>query len=479
MEIPEKETAFAKEKRIIVFLIYVLTFLHFFGSIAKYFIDYKSSYIGLIEIIFLYILFSLIIVFFVRDFKMQRNLNRVKEVIKKFFCREQILLLILFGALIVSCLGLGLINNIDYFSLNIDFITDLAIVILCVFTCGRYLSLNRKSKGFYIIIHIFLTGISALMLYVLYIAFTLKVVSTVSGKIGMIDYMNGALQLSIGTHPNTVGAYAGLILLICIYMSIKGKGVIRYIYILESCIHFIVLSLANSRGALFAFAIVFSCIIVLVTYYKLCKPKAFKRFLIALLIGFIIFGGVICFRKAVLVGFDAVTGMSKNISEAYQGNDFNDQYVIVRDMDLTWTHGRGPIWEGAVKLILENGKNIIFGVSPYYLSTLLGDCIGWDIGVYTHNQILEVGLATGVPSMIIFVVFLVLLGYRCIKIGLHQSKDDEWKKKIIPLIILYLVINNIMEAMLLYYNYFTGCTFFFLTGCIISISRKIDYEKIL
>ena len=135
------------------------------------------------------------------------------------------------------------------------------------------------------------------------------------------------------------------------------------------------------------------------------------------------------------------------------------------------------IWSNAVELMTDNLQNALIGVSPKRLSNVLGKKIGAENDIYTHNQFLEVGLATGIPSLIIFIVFLILLARKCIIIGFSGNWGDTWKNKVIPLIILSLVIGNLMEALLLYHNYFSGCIFILLAGWCVNAQCKAKNSR--
>ena len=94
----------------------------------------------------------------------------------------------------------------------------------------------------------------------------------------------------------------------------------------------------------------------------------------------------------------------------------------------------------------------------------MGKALGADNDIYTHNQLLEVGLATGIPSLLIFFVFIVFLAIDCFFIEISRTDKEKWKSKVFPMILLFLVIGNVMEALLLYHNYFSGCVFMLISG---------------
>ena len=142
------------------------------------------------------------------------------------------------------------------------------------------------------------------------------------------------------------------------------------------------------------------------------------------------------------------------------------QDEVIRKLNVTSVNGRQRIWECTVRLITGNPRNALVGVTPYRIASILGSMLQWEIDVYTHNQILEVGADTGIPAMLIFLVFLLLLAGKSLKLGLAPAKAEEWKQKLPLLILLFLIIANVMEATLLFYGYLSGGVFMLLCGWI-------------
>ena len=464
-----------KNTRIIIIMATIISCIHIVGSLAKYFVYYRGSIIELAELGMVYLLFLLVGFFTYKGYKASKDAKLIKQTFKCYFCPEQVMLSIMFGFVIITCLSLEITGTKGCFSDNQDCITDFMVCVFVIFPCGRYYSKKTMPKPMEVAIHFSMLFISSIMVWVLINVLNNTVVDAVSGgKIGMVDYTNGAFQLSINRHPNTVGAYSGIILLICIFMCIKKKGLLRVIYIIESIVHFAVISLSNSRGAFLALLCSLVCIAGLITFYMMKKFSVFRKLLISALVGIIVGAVAIFARNSIIKGVDSITGLSGEYG--YDENAFYAPYQeendAVRGLELTWVNSRSMIWSNAIELMLDNFPNALIGVSPKRLSNILGKKIGAENDIYTHNQFLEVGLATGIPSLIIFVVFLILLARKCIMIGFSENCGDKWKNKVIPLIILSLVIGNVMEALLLYHNYFSGCIFMLFAGWCVSTQYK-------
>ena len=453
-----------KGSKIINVLALAVTLLHISGSVAKYFIYYKGSVVDLLEVLLFFCFMIFTALYIVNNTKNNEGRRRIKDIIRQYFCKEQILLSILFALTVISCVVLELSSGERYLQDNLDCISDLIICIFVIFPSGRLLVKNDMNIIIKTIIHILLFVITSFMLFVLYKIIVGDIMETVNGgHIGMLDYGNGAYQLSINSHPNTVGSYSGVFFLACVCLSVLEKKALRYICIFEALIHFIVLSLANSRGSLFAAMISFGGIIGVVTFHNIQKWNLLKKGSLSVIIGIICIFALYFLRNGILLGFDKITSLS-TVSEIEADNIQEDQYVAIRDMNLTYVNFRGTIWKKAIDLMTDNPKTVFIGVSPRSVSKILGKALGADNDIYTHNQLLEVGLATGIPSLLIFVVFILFLAIDCFFIEISGADKEKWKSKVFPMILLFLVIGNVMEALLLYHNYFSGCAFMLISG---------------
>ena len=453
-----------KGSKIVTGLALAVTLLHISGSVAKYFIYYKGSVVDLLEVLLFCCLMIFAALYIANNTKNNEGRRRVKDILRQYFCKEQILLSILFLLTLISCIVLEITSGESYLQDNLDCISDLIICIFVIFPSGRLLVKNDKNIVIKTIIHILLFAITCFMLLVLYKIVVGDIMETVNGgHIGMLDYGNGAYQLSINCHPNTVGSYSGVFFLACVCLSVLEKKALRYICIFEALIHFIILALSNSRGSLFAAMISFGGILGLVTFHNLNKWELWKKVCVSVIVGIISIFALYFLRNGILLGFDKITSLS-TVSEIEADNIQEDQYVAVRDMNLTYVNFRGTIWKKAIDLITDNPKTVLFGVSPRSVSKVLGKALGADNDIYTHNQLLEVGLATGIPSLLIFFVFIVFLAIDCFFIEISRTDKEKWKSKVFPMILLFLVIGNVMEALLLYHNYFSGCVFMLISG---------------
>lgn len=438
---------------------------HIFLSVFKYF-DYNYRFLlEFIENITMDVLVLLAIAYAYK--------NRAdKSIVKKYFSVEQLLLSSVFLFLLISSGISALKYGWDDFASNKVYLDDLFVCAFIIFPWGKHLvkATNKMKSVLRCLTDLSLLGISGVMVWILIAAFRSEVLSTFFGSaIGMLEF-NGTLQLSINCHPNTVGAYAGLILCICIYFFANSRGIRRYVYFVECLIHFLVLALSNSRGSFFAFICIAAVMTGLTIYYLLAKADLKKRW-IAACIGAVAVVAVLIFaRNSIFAIYDSVKQTNSVV-------DVEQYEEVIRDLNITSFTGRPIIWKGALKIIFGGVSEFLFGITPYHIAGEIQRLINSEIGFYTHNQILEVASDVGVPACILFLVFLWRLAVVCYKKGTALSEGDQWKKKFLPIIILFLVIANVMEATLLFYGYLSGCVFMLLSGMIIERNDASERVK--
>ncbi|MBO4290457.1 MAG: O-antigen ligase family protein [Lachnospiraceae bacterium] len=444
----------------IVFLAAVVGSLHLFASVFQYFFAFHKYIFDFAEQLVLDVLGILVALFLVSAVR-----SKECKQIKSYFSKEQILLGAVFVALFLSCLLNQLWNGAQLITNNSKYLFDTFVCVFILFPLGRRLAVCKKrSKGLKLIWDCLLFFLAAVMAFVLINVFQGRVLHTVlNGGIGMLIF-NETLQLSINCHPNTVGAYSGLLFLICISLSVSSGGFRRGLYIVESLIHFVVLALSNSRGAFFSMLCIAASMAGLTVYYSVRGKAKWGKWLAAILSGLLIFLILFFMRNAVFTLYARISPPKTTVVN--DSGKTVQQDEVIRKLNVTSVNGRQRIWECTIRLITGNPRNALVGVTPYRIASILGSMLQWEIDVYTHNQILEVGADTGIPAMLIFLVFLLLLAGKSLKLGFAPSKAEEWKQKLPLLILLFLIIANVMEATLLFYGYLSGGVFMLLCGWI-------------
>ena len=141
--------------------------------------------------------------------------------------------------------------------------------------------------------------------------------------------------------------------------------------------------------------------------------------------------------------------------------------------ELTDLSGRGAIWIAALKVMVYNPRIFFFGVSPALASTALQQIGGITFEVaHAHNIILQLGICFGVPVMIAFLVFLLSMAIKCIRVLFSLNGNHFAGAFTIPIMILMLVVLNLAEAYLIAYFSVMSSVFFLFCGWISKLGKK-------
>ena len=324
-----------------------------------------------------------------------------------------IMLLIMLAYFAISCVCMSFTSGGDYITYNSTYMSDLEAAVL-IFILGRY----TARKGFTDLhkrsFHALLLMWSAFMLFVLIVIFSNTMLHLYpKGHIGMYE----GTHLELNCNRNETGAIAWVFMLLCFCMIFwTKKTALKAIYAVSCVLNYFVLVLSNSRTALVAAVVGFSCLAGLVVFrYIREKLKLAPSVLIAV----------------------AAT---------------NDTTLSQRTI----------IWGIAVDLLFTV-RPLLSGLTPIGIQQSLGFID------QTHNEFLEVGCGLGIPALIAFLVFLTIVAVKCFKIiffGKNQSL------KLATILILAYLTANMAEARLMFYGWFIGYAFFFLCGYV--TARDID-----
>ena len=129
------------------------------------------------------------------------------------------------------------------------------------------------------------------------------------------------------------------------------------------------------------------------------------------------------------------------------------------------------VWTAAIRLMVSSPGIFFFGLPFDQIPMALDGTGGY---AHAHNMILQMGLVTGVPGMIAFLAFLVMMAVRSIKVGIGKKTAEYPGIYVIPIAVLAMVIANMFEPFLLFYFSIMGCVFFLFCGLIIAIDRGVE-----
>lgn len=391
--------------------------------------------------------------------------------IKNFFSKDQILIGIIPLILVFSCLYKAISGDSLVFKNNFDYIMDMVIGCFIMYPIGKYVRRVGIGKRLECFFHIVLLLITVYAAQVLITVFQGGVVRTPAGGIigiNVIDFgIEGEFHLLFNCHHNTTGAYAATIMLICLCMVVWKKGILRISYLLGASIHMTVLILANSRSTFISAAFFISILVAILSFHYFKDSKKVKRMICFVIGGFVaavVFIGLNFVRKGC---FDLFVK-----SSGYNAENEIGAEEISRDLALNNLMGRDLIWKASIKGMTANAENALLGVTPHKVVDTIDENSEIKFGVYTHNQFLEIGLSIGIPALIIFTIWMVYLAVNCLQIGLLKGKRFSIGQKVVPLFIMFLVVYNLVEATLFFYQYFPGCLFIILAGWVMGEKNR-------
>lgn len=428
-------------------------------------LEYKVAIALMVEIVFL--------LGYMRV-KYDNPREEIEALIKKYFTKDQIVLSLLPIVYFVSIVVNTLLDGQVRYTVNSKYLFDLLLNVFVTYPLGRYYVHQKFPKALEIFFHIVISVITVYMIYVLYMVFNGETFRTFyNGKIGMNRLEFGGVpeyHLQINSHHNTTGAFAGAFMLICIIMSVLKKGILRIVYILEAFVHSIVLVLTNSRSTFISGAVYLALYLGLILYFVLKhKSKEPQRTTGKLVRWFVAL-------VAILGSFYVMCSLRDSVFDVYRKctNDYivseeriyaqeNEQSETVeaRNLNVSNLMSRDLIWSYALQGMIMNNRNLFVGVTPPGIATTIGNIGGPEFYVYSHNQLLEIGLGLGIPGLLVFSIWLIVLANRCVIIGFAEETKASLQQKLVPLLVLYLVMFNMVEAILFFNNSFIGGLFMF------------------
>lgn len=363
----------------------------------------------------------------------------------------------------ISCLAMNETYKANWLEYNRKPLIDTLITLLVCFPMGAALAKENDTvhKVLNIVIHALILAWTVFIVYILIHVFQLELIYLPNG--GQIG-MNRQAALCLNCHYNTTGAWQTLFFLGSLCMAIRSRNIfVKVLDFIAALIHFIPLVLSNSRTSFIAAAAGFVGMVFVAVYHGLSpanghKPLSRKilHYLIPACIAIVAGALFLVLRSYVYQLFQSVT----HFNELVLGNDDSAMVRKVIDSTTSTLTGRTYIWIGALKGMVSTVQRFFLGVTPPGVNSLISLMTDGKFNVYTHNEILEIGVAIGVPAMIAFIVwFFIILksGYTLVR----RDTSREWGPIVL---ILALMLGNMAEATLLFYQYITGMVFFFVCG---------------
>ena len=362
------------------------------------------------------------------------------------FQPAQMLLILFLAWYIISCLSMTITFGSDWVTYNSEGLLNTAVSGLLVFPLGYVMVREGKNSFGRTLLHIVLLGWTLFIAYVLFYIFQGQTITTFN--YGLIQIKDKALQLNC--NQNTTGAWEMLFFLVCCFMTLWCKKTpLKIVYGLASVIHFVGLTLSNCRAGFLASLAGVMAIAGIAVYLWLDRKKSPHKLLVALIAAVAAGAAYYFLSQAVFSIYNGLIKGAKSSNRAFA------------EQEQTFS-GREQVWGYAVEGIFSSFRTAVFGVTPMSVVEMINQVSTGEKGVYTHNQFLEIAAGIGIPGLCIFLGWFGLIVRDAYKLFFVQK--DRTLFLIVPVIIMALMLANMMEATLEFYDFINHYAFFLLCG---------------
>lgn len=378
-----------------------------------------------------------------------RLMFRIGNFTKGLFRPELKMLTVFYLWYLICVISANEAYTANLWQLNDNYLFDCFMSFFSLFILGYLFRENAGKKMLEIFFYVLTIVMTAAMIYVLIVVCKPAIITLPSG--GQIG-MNTEVRLYANCHPNTVGAIAEILIMLCLYFALAKKGVLRWLFASASVVHYFILILSDSRTCMVTTALTIGILAFKTCFDVLNGRKSWQRIALAAVAG-IIFGGIVLgLRRPVRLGYEQISHFSE-----YLNKD-----VVIRDIEAT-TNMRTLWWKATVQSVFSDVRHFFFGVTPAGVISEINRLTGYQM--YTHNQFCEIMLSSGIPGVLMYLGWLVMVAVTCVKVLIGKVRKGTYKGiEVILGTIFMLVIANLMEATLLYYHWFPEEIFFLLCG---------------
>ena len=383
---------------------------------------------------------------------------RITDAFKRCVCKESAILFLLFLYYLFALVSQsGQYKRV--FKSNDFYLLDFAISCFVLLPMANLVGYKKMRKMMAVPLHAIMLLSTGFILWALWHLFHLHLVDLPNGlQIGMTDFYT----LYLGVNQNIGAAIGTTMIIIALYMAVSHRGIVRILYSIGIIPHVYATLMTGSRGNFFALMIGLSLIAIVIVWRKASAWEKRRRVTAACIAGLATAGIVWWLRAGVYTIFDSVTHLSQYLN------------ISPTARNLVYDTGRLPIWRASIHILFSSSQAFFFGIPsstiPETLQSTMIQLLGsGSLKAHAHNMILQTGLTSGVPGMIAFTAFWVMMAIRCVKVGLAKENPGCPGAFILPVGVLMMVIVNLFEPFLLFYFSVMGCLFFLFCGWVIAI----------
>ncbi len=267
------------------------------------------------------------------------------------------------------------------------------------------------------------------------------------------------VRMRLGQNTNTTGCYAAFFLVLGVYrMRTLKKPWKKALLTLALVPVFAAFALVETRSA------VYSCTAVIgflagAAFFRHRKKNNLVSLLLAAAVGIAAaaaFVGVFYGARRFL------NLMQQKVIKAYAvrvPKKTRTPSDLIRE-DVNGFGRRRELWTSVLVHVFKTPGLLLHGCTQSSTPVIVEGLIG---KVYnTHNQLLEVLLAYGLPSLLLFLAWLVCVARKSLALTFDpRAGEGRW---LLPAVLLLLVVNNMAETMLVARGHFVGGFFFLIAG---------------
>ena len=400
-----------------------------------------------------------------------------KKFLSRFFSVEVILLLVMVVLYLFSCASMnGRYTATNWWEANQDALFDFLSQVFILVPFGILLVDSFQKRYVRITIHSIVLIAAALGAYIIYRVFIKQPIIDSTFNIGMTS----GSRLVINCNPNTTGLWGYCLAFIAISLMTTSNKYMKPVCIIEALVGVGLISLSQSRASIIGLGLTIGLMAAVFLYRK--SDMTMKKIgsvaagaICAVIAIYMITGAFELYSRATQPPTAAMSSSGvTNAQNAAVEHTESTQKASRELIDSTLSN-RTAVWKASVDAMLYDTRSFMFGVTPVGVPGWLDMIRGTDNYMYTHNQILEEGVALGVPGMLVFCALGVMLVIDSVKVCFR--KELPYSATLASSGLFLMLIANMVEATLLCMNFLSGALFAILCGVL--IRRKNDIAQIL
>lgn len=412
------------------------------------------------------VIILLLVARFLYDYVIKKEKDKVNRILKKYMIKENMFLLLFFLWLYFGCLRKMIVSGSAFMGENSVYLITVGIKLFLAFLFAQYVNGNKRIL--HILFRTLIGGLTIAMVFVLcqlvlnegFIYRNTKLFMNILVRFDGDDSFG---RLRITVNPNLIGMYAKTIIMLCVYMFFEVKNRFRYVYVGAGVIHYIILVFTDCRAAILSLAVGLGLIAAFYWWDRLYTKKMGIRILVAALVFLFSFGLVDSMRRPTVYGY--------KILRSWVTGEKLDLETGKRNL-LKNSSGRGPIYLAAIRS-MRHPEAAVFGATPDGIIDLLDNEMEKPMHMYSHNEFLEVMCATGIPGLLLFLGWLGLSAWDGARVFFNVKKKFTFSERVLMMVCLVELANNMMEARLTFYPNLSGMIFYLTAGYAVVFAQSL------